>query len=210
LSSTDAQNHAVLRCQSSSATAEFHFGDARTKENLSFIPIQEAGGKSTEFGLVRESGGWRIISLGLLLFDIPQLSKQWAQQDLEAREAAVVKTILALADAIGTYQRAFGKLPESLAQMGPAPREGASPDAANLINENLAAGNSAGYRYRYRIAPAADGAESQFELAASPADYGKTGKRSFFRDTHGKIHAADHQGAVASEADPAIAPEAQP
>ncbi len=204
LASSDAQNHTVLRCESPGATSEFRFGETRAHENLAFIPVQVAGGRATEFGLVRDGGGWRILSLGLLLFNIPELEKQWAQQEVEAREAAAIKTLEALAGAIGTYRRAFGKLPESLAQLGPAPKEGVSPDAANLVDDRLAAGERGGYLYRYRILPAAEGADASFELAASPTEYGKTGRRSFFLDAHGKLHGADKQGAVAAADDPVI------
>lgn len=204
LVSSDAENHTVLRCESPGATTEFRFGEARTHENLAFIPIGVVNGHATEFGLVRDGGGWRLLSLGLLLFNIPELEKQWAEQDLEAREGAAMKTLEALAGAIGTYRRAFGKLPESLAELGPAPKEGISPDAANLVNADLAAGSRAGYRYRYRIVPTGETSDAAFELAASPVEYSKTGRRSFFLDAQGKLRGADKQGAVADPNDPVI------
>ncbi len=98
----------------------------------------------------------------------------------------------------------WGKLPESLAQLGPAPPDQISPEQASLVNEHLAAGSQRGYSYRYRIVPAPDGGETAFELAAAPEDYGKTGRRSFFLDTKGKVHAADKHGAVATSDDPPI------
>src|SRR4029077_21114812 len=39
LMSSDAQNHPVLLCHAPGGTVEFRFGDARTRENLSFIPL---------------------------------------------------------------------------------------------------------------------------------------------------------------------------
>ena len=207
LISNDAQNHSVVRCEASGASVEFRFGQARVHENLAFIPVRVAENRSTEFGLVREGGGWRILSLGLLLINVPELTRQWAEQELEGREAAAIKTLRALADAIGTYRRAFGNLPESLEQLGPAPKEGISPDAANLVDAQLAAGTHVGYRFRYRILPTPNEGEPGFELAASPIEYGKTGCRSFFLDAEGKVHGADHQGAVATAADPVISSE---
>jgi len=207
LVSNDAQNRSVVRCEASGASIEFRFGAERVHENLAFIPVRVADNRSTEFGLVREGGGWKVLSLGLLLINVSELTKQWAEQDLQAREAAAIKTLLALADAIGTYRRAFEKLPESLEQLGPAPKEGISPDAANLVDAQLAAGTHVGYRFRYRIVPAPEGSESKFELAASPVEYGKTGQRSFFLDAEGKLHGADHQGAVATADDPVISSE---
>jgi type II secretory pathway pseudopilin PulG len=207
LISADPQQHTVLRCQTSRGSAEYRFGDGRVRENLAFIPVTVPGSHGTEFGLVRETGGWRLLSLGLLLLDIPQLSKQWVEQDFAAREDAVIQTLRGLADAIQTYVHAWGKLPESLAQLGPAPQDQISPELASLVNEHLAAGSQRGYSYRYRIVPAPDGSETAFELAAAPEDYGKTGRRSFFLDTKGKVHAADKHGAVATSDDPLIESE---
>ena len=204
LLSSDDQNHTVLRCTAPEGTAEFRFGDVRTRENLAFIPVAVTDGEKTEFGLVRENGGWRLISLGLVLLDIPQLSKQWAESDLAAREDAVVSDLRALNDAIQTYRRAFGKLPDSLSQLGPAPKDQISPDQASLVSDELAEGNDGGYRFRYRIVTGAEEDQSAFELAAMPDDYGKTGRRSFFVDASGKVHGADKHGDQATEDDPVI------
>jgi len=204
LLSSDDHGHTVLRCTAPEGTAEFRFGAVRMRENLAFIPVAVTDGENTEFGLVRESGGWRLISLGLVLLDIPQLSKQWAASELAAREDAAISNLRSLEDAIQTYRRAFGKLPDALAQLGPAPKDQVSPDQASLVSEELAAGSEGGYRFRYRIASGAQEDETAFELAALPDDYGKTGRRSFFVDTAGKVHGADKHGDLATADDPAI------
>jgi type II secretory pathway pseudopilin PulG len=204
LLSSDDHNRTVLRCTAPEGTAEFRFGDPRLRENLAFIPVAVNNGESTQFGLVRENGGWRLISLGLVLLDIPQLSRQWAAADLAAREEAAVADLRSLHEAIDTYRRAFGKLPDSLSQLGPAPKDQVSPDQADLVNERLASGSDGGYRFRYRIVPGAQEDETAFELAAMPADYGRTGRRSFFVDASGKIHAADKHGELATADDPAV------
>lgn len=207
LISSDVENHTVVRCQSPGHPSEFRFGDPRVHENLAFIPVNAGDDHHIEFGLIRENGGWRVLSLGLVLLDIPQLSKEWVEQDFAEREAAAMATLRALAAAIGTYRRAFGKLPESLAQLGPAPQNEVSPEQADLVNEHMARGLQVGYQFRYRIVPAQNEDDSAFELAASPEDYGKTGRRSFFQDTSGKIHAADKHGSVATFQDPLITAE---
>jgi hypothetical protein len=198
---SDPQNHVVLRCQTPETTAEFRFGDTRVHENLAFVPVTVVDGQQTQFGLVRENGGWRLISLGLVLLDIPQLSKQWAESDIAAHEEAALATVRGLADAIETYRRAYGKLPDSLAQLGPAPKDQISPEQASLINEHLAAGTTGGYRFRYRIVSSSQGQNEMFELAAVPEAYGKTGRRSFLLDNAGKIHAADKHGDLATDDD---------
>lgn len=210
LLSEDVQNHPVLRCESSGVTVEFRFGDARTRENLSFIPVAVTDGQKTEIGLVRERGGWRLLSLGLVLLDIPELSQQWAAQELTAREDAAMATLNTLSGALQKYLRVFGNLPETLAKLGPAPKDQISPDLASLVDADLAAGKSGGYEFRYRIAPGPDGNDTRFELTASPIDYGKVGVRSFFMDIDGKIHGADKHGALATSDDPIVTPEMQP
>jgi hypothetical protein len=210
LSSSDAQGHPVLRCQAPEQTVEFRFGEARTHENLTFLPVNVIDSQQAEFGLVRENGGWRLLSLGVLLLDIPQLSQQWARQDLAAQEEAATANLHQLAEAVRSYRRAFGKLPDDLAQLGPAPKDQVSPDQASLISAQLAAGSAGGYHFRYRILPAERDAEAIFELAATPDEYGKTGQRSFLLDGSGKIHGADKHGMVAAPADALIDGEKAP
>jgi hypothetical protein len=210
LASSDAQGHAVLRCVVPEQTVEFRFGDFRSHENLAFVPVSVVNSQQTEFGLVRENGGWRLLSLGLLLLDIPELSKQWAAQGLAAQEDGAIGILRQMTEAVRSYRRAFGKLPDSLAQLGPAPKNEISPDQASLLSAELAAGSAGGYHFRYRILPAETDAEAAFELAATPDGYGKTGNRSFFVDGAGKIHGADKHGAVAVPSDPLIAGEKAP
>jgi hypothetical protein len=210
LSSTDQQNHALLLCQTPGGSVQYRFGAARVHENLAFISVAVVDGEQAEFGLVRENGGWRLLSLGLVLLDIPQLAKQWTAEDLRAREDAAVEALQNLASAIQTYNRAFGKLPESLAELGPAPKGQISPEQASLATADLAAGKQNGYLFRYRIVPDPSGNDMNFELAASPESYDKVGRRSFFLDAAGKIHAADKRGAVATSEDPLMEGEKTP
>jgi hypothetical protein len=210
LLSSDDHNHIVLFCRTPETSVEFRFGAARVRENLAFIPVNVVDGEEADFGLVRQAGGWRLLSLGLVLLDVPQLSKEWVQQDLAAHEDAIVTALRSLADAIRTYRNAFGKLPESLAELGPAPPNQVSPEQASLIPAGLATGKQDGYVFRYRIAPDANGNDNDFELAATPASYGKLGWRSFFMDIEGKIHGDDKHGAVATYEDPLIAGEKAP
>ena len=210
LSSTDQQNHALVLCQTPGGSVQYRFGAARVHENLAFISVAVVDGEQAEFGLVRENGGWRLLSLGLVLLDIPQLAKQWIAEDLRAREDAAVEALQNLASAIQTYNRAFGKLPESLAELGPAPKGQISPEQASLVSADIAAGKQNGYLFRYRIVPDPSGNDLNFELAASPESYDKVGRRSFFLDAAGKIHAADKHGAVATSEDPLIEGEKTP
>jgi len=204
LLSSDNDKHIVLRCRAANDTVEYRFGATRLQENLAFIPVAVVNSEQAEFGMVRDGGGWKLLSLGLVLFDVPQLAKQWAAADLAAREDAAIADLRSLAEAIRRYQRAFGKLPESLGQLGPAPKDQISPEQAALVPADMAAGKQGGYIFRYRISPDASGNDNDFELAATPEAYGRPGKRSFFMDTEGKIHGDDKRGKVATVDDPLL------
>ncbi len=53
-------------------------------------------------------------------------------------------------------------------------------------------------KYGYNFAVTATG--DQFEAVATPREYGKTGKRSFFVDKSGVVRGDDHGGAPATVA----------
>ena len=209
LLSSDADGHTVVRCEAAAGTAELRFGATRAHENLAFIPVRSAAGDPADFGLVREAGGWRLLSVGILLFDVQQLASRWAQQDTENHEITAANALLDLTEAIDRYHDAFGQFPESLANLGPAPPNEVSPDQANLVSAEMAGGSHDGYRYRYRILSDADGNPSGYELAASPDPYGKTGKRSFLLDSGKKLHGADKHGDMATTDDPVISPKSE-
>ena len=210
LLSSDQAGHTILRCEARAGVAEFRFGQTRVSDNLAFIPVTVVDGASDDFGLVREGGGWKLLSLGLLLLDIPKLSVQWADQQVMAQEEAAVAALQKLASAIDTYQHAFGNLPDTLAELGPGAKQEASPEKASLVSEPLAAGDDGGYSFRYRAVSAPDSPNPRYELAAAPDAYGKSGKRSFFRDADGNIHSADKRGAQAGPDDPLIESEKTP
>lgn len=221
-------NNPVLRCEAPEVTVEFRFGDVRVRDNLAFVPVSVPNGQDTEFGLVRENGSWRLLSLGLVLLDVPQLSKQWAEEELASHERDAADALRNITGAVDIYRHAFEHMPASLAQMGPAPFNQVSSEQAALIDEALAAGAENGYQFHYRIVASAPGLlgaagarratgaagangsagdDAKFEVSATPEIYGKTGRRSFLLDTNGNIHGADHGGAAATVDDPAIESE---
>jgi len=215
LLSTSATGHPVVRCGAPGIAIEMRFGETRWRENLAFIPMEiplpEKPSRSITFGLVREGGNWKLLSVGLILLDIPSMAKQWEQADLEAHEGDAIAALRKLATALETYRRAYGKLPDALERLGPAPESGISPEAAGLVDAELSAGIKNGYAIRYRIVPAGGNLSEEdsnqaakFELAATPIEYGKIGRRSFFLDSGGVLRGADKQGAVATSADPRI------
>jgi len=107
--------------------------------------------------------------------------------------------------AVETYRNKYLRLPASLANLGPPLHGAVNGEAAGLLDSDLANGMKNGYAIRYVIVGASTlGAPAKYELAATPLQYGRTGRRSFFRDSNGALHAADRRGAVGSEADPKV------
>ncbi len=217
LLSTDSGGQKIVRCESPSFTTEMRLGETRVRENLAFvpmeIPIKGEDGRKITFGLVREGGGWKLLSVGLVLLDVPAMAKQWEQADLDANEDAAIADLRSVAAALITYRNAYGLLPDTLALLGPAPPSGVSPEAAGLLDSDLAAGEKDGYIIRYTLIPPTDYAPGEdsgnpvnFSLASSPKEYGKKGRRSFFLDNSGVLRGADKQGGVATIADPRIGP----
>jgi hypothetical protein len=205
LLSTLADGTLEIRCETKSVTRQIHLGAPRTDQNISFVPIDVKPDRQIDFGLLATKEGWKLLSIGVLMLDFAQLQPEWDAQDMADREAGAIDALHKICAAIDTYQKAFEKLPETLAQLGPAPTEGISPDAAGLLSAELVAGTAEGYTLRYRVVPAGAGnVDTQFELAATPTEYGKGGKRSFYMSETGKLRGADKTGAPATAADPLI------
>jgi hypothetical protein len=205
LLSTRADGTLELRCETRAVTRIIHIGTPRTDQNISFVPIDVKPDRQIDFGLLATKEGWKLLSIGVLMLDFAQLQPEWDAQNMADREQAAIDALHKIYAAIDTYQKAFEKLPETLAQLGPAPKEGISPDAAGLISAELVAGTVNGYTLRYRVVPAGAGnVDTEFELAATPTEYGKGGKRSFYMSETGKLRGADKMGAPATAADPLI------
>jgi hypothetical protein len=204
----------TIRCEIPGAAAELQIGGAEISDNLAFLPVEVREATDTtgasairvQMGLVRENNGWKLLSVGLVLLDLPALAVEWDAAEMESTERTAIEGLKKIADAVETYRRTYTHLPEALAKLGPPPRASAvGPNAAGLLDADLASGARSGYRFRYVISGGSSlGAPAKYEVAATPETYGRTGRRSFFRDTNGGLHGADRQGAVGSEVDPRI------
>ncbi len=187
----------TIRCETPAGAAELQIGGAEISDNLAFLPVEVREATDTtgasairvQMGLVREKNDWKLLSVGLVLLDLPALAFEWDAAEMESTERAAIDGLKKIAEAVESYRRTYSRLPESLAKLGPPPRGSAAGlDAAGLLEADLAAGTRSGYKFR----------------SATPETYGRTGRRSFFRDTNGGLHGADRQGAVGSEVDPHI------
>jgi len=200
-----------IRCTTPDGAADIQLGGTEVRENIALLPLDirdasELGAGSPHhilMGMVRENSSWKVLSLGMLFLDLPSLEVEWDQAASGNNERVALADLKTIATAVETYRKTYSRLPESLSKLGHASKP--SPDAAGLLEADLISGRSDGYVFRMVIVGANDvGAPAQYELSATPATYGRTGKLSFFRDAKGKFHAADHQGAVGHSLDPIV------
>jgi hypothetical protein len=203
----------LIRCETPAGAAEMQVGGAEVTDNLAFLPVEirdatdsvGANVMHIKMGLVRENGGWKLLSVGLVLLDLPSLAIEWDAAEMDSTERTALGGLKKIADAVEIYRRTYSRLPDSLEKLAPPARGAANAEAAGLLDADAASGAKNGYRFRYVIASANTiGAPAKFDLAATPQTYGRTGRRSFFRDASGGFHGADHHGAVGSEADPKV------
>ena len=210
---TDRAGNLSVLCATPAVTTQLQIGKPEIRDNIAYLPLSVKDAKDTSgadsrrvvMGLVRENNQWKLLSLGLLLLDLPTLAEEWDRQQIQTNESSAVASIKQLAAAIEKYRVTYTHLPQTLAELGPAKAGGAKIDRAGLVDSDLAAGRKDGYFFRYVIVGANDlGAPAVYELAAIPVEYGRTGTRSFFRDNRGVLHAGDHRGAVGTTVDPKV------
>jgi hypothetical protein len=201
----------TVRCTTPEVTTEMQIGGAEVRDNMAFLPMElrdatDTAGASVHqvtMGLVREEGEWKLLSLGVLLLDLPALEVEWDAAEMEATEKVALEAVKKIVEAIEVYRNKYLRLPASLANLGPPLHGAASGESAGLLDSDYANGLKNSYNFRYVIVGASNlGAPAKYELSATPLRYGRSGRRSYFRDSNGGLHAADRQGAVGSESDP--------
>jgi len=209
--SANPSGRPIVRCETPGGTVEMQVGGADIRDHVAFMPLElhettdstGASARQINMGLVREDGEWKLLSLGVLLLDLPALEAEWDESEIEATEKEALESLKTIASAVDSYRNKYPHLPESLTNLAAPARGKPTPEAAGLLDADLAKGTKDGYVFRYVIVGASDiGAPAKYQLSATPLRYGQTGRRSFFRDASGVIHAADRQGAVGSETDP--------
>src|SRR5215470_15213830 len=190
--SANPSGRPIVRCETPSATTEMQIGGAEVSENIAFLPLElrevtdtaSASVRQINMGLVREEGEWKLLSLGVLLLDLPALETEWDEAEIESTEKEALESLKTISDAVETYRKKFSRLPETVANLG-SPTSGApSREAAGLLEADLVKGTKNGYTFRYVLVGTSNlGAPAKYELSATPLRYGRTGRRSFFRDS---------------------------
>ena len=210
---TGAAGRPLIRCETPVGAAEMQIGGADVDDNLALLPVEIRDATDTvgenvlhiKMGLVREHGQWKLISVGLVLLDLPSLATEWDAAQIGETEKAAIESLKTMADAVERYRRTYARLPDSLANLAAPAKGAATPEAAGMLDPDLAAGARSGYNFRYVLASNSTlGAPAKYALAATPQVYGRTGKRSFFTEGDGVIHGADRQGGVGAASDPKV------
>ena len=205
MAQSDPEGHLLVSCATPDVTTLMQLDKAENRDNLAYVPLTikdatDSTGTSAHhviMGMVRENGQWKILSLGLLFLDLPSLESEWDRAEMKANEQAVIASMKNLVEAIETYRKTYTRLPDSLLVLGAAADGTHKADKAGLVDDELATGRKDGYSYRYVIVGAsASGAPAKYELAAIPAEYGRTGQRSFYVGADGVLRAGDHKGSI--------------
>lgn len=200
-------------CVTPEITTQLEIGVAEVRDNLAYLPLEVSDVADTNgdaarrvtMTLVHENGQWKLLSLGVLLLDLPTLAEEWDREEIQTNEKEALAAMKELEAAIEKYRVKYTRLPDALSALGPPAKGEAKSEQAGLIEKELASGRKNGYAFRYVIVGAsASGAPAKYELAAIPVEYGRTGARSFFRDASGTLHGADHHGAVGTDLDPKV------
>jgi hypothetical protein len=209
----DDKGNVTVLCVTPEITTQLQIGKAELRDNLAYLSLvvrdvadtTDTNSRSIIMGLVRENSQWKLLSLGLLLLDLPTLGEEWDRAEIKANEKSALASIKELSAAIEKYRVAYLHLPETLDQLGSPEKGPPKSSQAGLVGTELATGRKDGYSFRYVIVGASNsGAPAKYELAAIPVEYGRTGTRSFYRDASGVVHGGDHQGAIGTVLDPKV------
>jgi type IV pilus assembly protein PilA len=109
---------------------------------------------------------------------------------MAANEASAVGSLRTLNTALVTYASTYGQYPVRMEHLGPPLDGEPAANAADLIDEVLAAGAKSGYHFNYTVWDTdGDGLRDSYSLTAWPLQHGTTGQRTFFTDQSGVIRA---------------------
>src|SRR5262249_35220094 len=118
--SVNAVGRPIVSCETPYGTAEIQVGGADLHDAVAFLPVDLREASDPEsgaahhvlFGMVREDGEWKVLSVGLLLLDLPSLEIEWDQEQISTSEQQALDSLAAVARAIDNYRRSYLHLPE--------------------------------------------------------------------------------------------------
>jgi hypothetical protein len=125
----------------------------------------------------------------LILTMVAGISSATKNPPPEANEGIAIRLLQYIANSEEQYKAGPGK--------------GSYASLQQLIDSRMFPPNMLDkYGYNFQVTVTAD----QFEAVATPREYGKSGKRSFFVDKSGVVRGGDHGGGFATVADPPAQP----
>lgn len=123
---------------------------------------------------------------------VPRLTTSQQRRLIRYNETGAIMTLRTLFSAEATYQATAGN-----GDYGTIEELGKQ----NLIDYVLAEGHRFGYLFSIRREKFSSESPPSLEIVAVPRTYKRTGRRSFYMNETGVIHAADKDGAEASLGD---------
>ncbi len=103
--SSNPAGRPIVRCQTPDVTTEMQIGGAELRDNIAFLPMElrdatDSTGEDVHqvvMGFVREDGEWKLLSLGLLLLDLPALEVEWDAAEIESTEKSAIESVYKVA-----------------------------------------------------------------------------------------------------------------
>ena len=120
-----------------------------------------------------------MIVIALILIFAAVAIPSMKEAKINADEASAVQSIRVINQAELQYQVVYGGYADSLANLGGADPCTKSPDTACLLDESLAGGVKAGYRFAAVGGNPAGNANTSYVVGAAPEVFESTGKRMF-------------------------------
>jgi prepilin-type N-terminal cleavage/methylation domain-containing protein len=117
-----------------------------------------------------------LIVIAIILIIITIAVPKYNRTQMYMRETAAVKAIQTIHQMQVQYQSQYGRIANSLAELGPPQSGAAGPTAADLIGRDLSEGEKQGYRFTLT------GGQGGYVINANPMTYGSSGSKTFYSD----------------------------
>jgi len=92
------------------APLKFKLAEPICTTPVAFLPVDLREASDPEspahhilFGMVREEGEWKVLSVGLLLLDLPSLEVEWDRAEISSSEQQALESLSAVSRAIENY-----------------------------------------------------------------------------------------------------------
>ena len=165
-----------------------------TYQNFLRVSSEDPGSRTVIVKMCLEQDEWRIVDSGeWSLHDLEAELKEKEDERMSEAESKDVTRLKQIASALETYQQTYldAGLPSGLQVLSGTGDQKASELHARLLPSSFL--NSPilidGYEFKYvMMSPGSSTDDGEYEVTASPVEWGKSGSRSFFMNQDGEIH----------------------